>query len=387
MAIGIALFIICIPLIFHLRQYVERKRGIEFAGKRDYEQAIRCFSKAIDFNPSSQDFYNRGLMYFNQEKLDLAVADFKTALVFNPDNVDALMNLARVFSRLKQYDQAVMYLNKVIELEPKNMDKLKIRALLYYKQKKYDQSVDDFNKIIVADPRNAEMIYFRGVIFSLHKKYDQAIKDFNQSFSLITPSAAKLYNRGLAYHAKKKYDQAIKDFSRAIEMAPNKANLYEARSEAYSDHNELENSIIDAVKVDELKNNRDPGKYLSRLSTLLLFRKTKLFPWLMSKFRNAIPDSEMTGGDIIVREYLQAVYLIVNKQPFETQLNLIDSLLRKMVNIDLEGEFLFIDLLLELPDNGLDSSQKQAIAILTARLKKMKGTKDNDSDDSPENNQ
>ncbi len=52
----------------------------------EYEEAAGKFSSAIEFNPIyTEAYHNRGLCYKNQGKYELARADFKQALLLQPD--------------------------------------------------------------------------------------------------------------------------------------------------------------------------------------------------------------------------------------------------------------------------------------------------------------
>ena len=55
--------------------------------------ALADFSKAIKLNPNNAKAYNnRGNVYSNNKKYDLAIADFSKAIELNPNNPQAYYN-------------------------------------------------------------------------------------------------------------------------------------------------------------------------------------------------------------------------------------------------------------------------------------------------------
>ena len=64
-------------------------------------------TQAIRLNPNYADaYYNRGNVYRNQEKWDLAVADLTQAIRLNPNDADAYKNRGFVYYRLGDINKA-----------------------------------------------------------------------------------------------------------------------------------------------------------------------------------------------------------------------------------------------------------------------------------------
>ncbi len=65
------------------------------------------YTQAIQINPNyAGAYYNRGSIYYNQEKWDLAIADFNKAIDINPNLAQAYNNRGNVYDNQKKWDLA-----------------------------------------------------------------------------------------------------------------------------------------------------------------------------------------------------------------------------------------------------------------------------------------
>lgn len=64
--------------------------GLAQCKRKNYEDALEDFTKAIEQNPMySNAYYNRGLIYIKLNSLELAKLDLEKAVQYNPQNIDA----------------------------------------------------------------------------------------------------------------------------------------------------------------------------------------------------------------------------------------------------------------------------------------------------------
>jgi tetratricopeptide (TPR) repeat protein len=92
-------------------------RGNAYADKRDYDQAIQDFTKAIELNPrNGVVYYNRGVAYGEKGQDDQAIQDFTKAIELNPRFAEAYYSRGSAYGEKGQHDQAIRDLKKACEL-------------------------------------------------------------------------------------------------------------------------------------------------------------------------------------------------------------------------------------------------------------------------------
>lgn len=81
-------------------------RGAAHIAKKEYDQAIACFDKAIEIEPSfAQAYCNRGTAYYEKGQYDRAILDFDKAIEIDSDFAGAYYNRAGAYFHKKEYDK------------------------------------------------------------------------------------------------------------------------------------------------------------------------------------------------------------------------------------------------------------------------------------------
>ena len=231
-------------------------RGNLYSDLQKYELALSDYNKAININPNyAKAYLNRGNLYHNQQKYELALADYNKAIKINPNLVEAYYNRGSLYSDLQKYELALSDYNKAIELDSNLAEAYSNRGNIYYYQQKYELALADFNKAIELNRNDAIAYNNRGNLYHNQQKYELALSDFNKAIELNRNYAIAYYNRGILYQDLQKYDLALSDYSKAIEINPNYAYAYLNRGNLYSDLQKYELALSDYSKAIEINPN------------------------------------------------------------------------------------------------------------------------------------
>lgn len=93
-------------------------RGNVWYNKKEYNEAISDYNKAIEINPNyALAFYNRGFVWIFREEYDKAIEDYNKAIEIDPNDVSAYVIKGSIFRAMKEYDKAIENYNKAIEID------------------------------------------------------------------------------------------------------------------------------------------------------------------------------------------------------------------------------------------------------------------------------
>jgi len=228
-------------------------RGNLYSNQKKWDLALADYNTAIKLNPEFAYAYTaRGSLYDDQKKWDLALADYNTAIKLNPEFTYAYNNRGVLYSNQKKWDLALADYNTAIKLNPELADAYNNRGGLYYNQKKWDLALADFNSAIKLNPEYAGAYYNWGLLYSYQKKWDLALADFNSAIKLNPDHALAYNNRGGLYYNQKKWDLALADYNSAIKLNPEYAGAYNNRGLLYSYQKKWDLALADynsAIKL------------------------------------------------------------------------------------------------------------------------------------------
>lgn len=122
-------------------------KGVVYARKSQWDQAISDFNKALEINPGFAEAYiSRGFAYRGKGQYDQAISDYNKALEINPRHAWVYYNRGLAYAYKGQDDQAISDYNKALEISPRLAVAYNNRAVAYYYKREYDRAWDDVYK-------------------------------------------------------------------------------------------------------------------------------------------------------------------------------------------------------------------------------------------------
>lgn len=196
----------------------------QYVENHQYELAIENLKKALEYNPNDKEisehiaelYYNLGRSYSDKQEYNVAIENYKKALEYNAD-YKTYTNLATIYMKKGDWDNARDYLLKAIDITPNN---------------------------------DVAYIYINlGSVYDQKKQYDLAIEAFENA-KKITPNNPVIYNGiGVVYIHKKEKQLAIESFKKALAINPN----YDLANFNLKNINDDSDIVIDRINTVKAK--------------------------------------------------------------------------------------------------------------------------------------
>jgi tetratricopeptide (TPR) repeat protein len=125
---------------------------------KDYDKAISYYTQSIEKGNNTIDAYG-GVMSCQKLNQDTAAAisTIKTIIETFPEDsavIDYISELVNLYLGMKQYDEALAFLNKAIEKDPTNTNFLLNVAILHETSGNIDEAIKYYKKTLELDPNN-----------------------------------------------------------------------------------------------------------------------------------------------------------------------------------------------------------------------------------------
>ncbi|KAJ8958675.1 hypothetical protein NQ318_016400 [Aromia moschata] len=123
---------------------IEKEKGNKFVHSRNWDAAIKCYTKAIEYYAFDPVFYaNRALCYLKKGQYQDAERDCTLSLKLDGTYVKAYQRRAAAKEALKRFEETEYDILRALELEPKNKECIeslkRIRILLGKAEKPNEQ--------------------------------------------------------------------------------------------------------------------------------------------------------------------------------------------------------------------------------------------------------
>ena len=123
------------------------KSGIEKHNSKDYEGAIKEYSKAIKADKDLKvGYYNRGVCELGLKDFKSAKKDFDKTIDLDPTFIKAFYSRASVYVSQEKYKEALPDLDKTIEIDQKFPNALTLRGQIRAQIGNKNGACSDFNK-------------------------------------------------------------------------------------------------------------------------------------------------------------------------------------------------------------------------------------------------
>jgi tetratricopeptide (TPR) repeat protein len=160
----------------------------------------------------------RGQARADEGQVDLALADFRAALEYDPENYRALHNRAVTYAQNGQFAEAFDDLSRVIQLKPDFAKAYSNRATLYVQAGDYEKALADYESALAADPNLLQALVGRGRVFHIKGQLADALASFDAAIEVESEDAEIICSRADLLADLGRYEDALEGYAQAIDL-------------------------------------------------------------------------------------------------------------------------------------------------------------------------
>ena len=192
--------------------YAMTKRGDEAKG---------LIKEVLDNNPRDAEALTmRGQFALAENKIPEAIADFRSVLVDQPNNIGVLKMLAAAHLRNNEEELAKENMEKVVAAAPADETARLDLVGLSLKSGHQDQARQQIEALLKANPKSLKGLEAMFKLEIGQKHWDKAQEIAKQVQQLFDKDATGFYMSGLGYQAEGKLEASVEAFQKALARKP-----------------------------------------------------------------------------------------------------------------------------------------------------------------------
>lgn len=203
----------------------------------EYSQIVRDCAAAMRGNSSPENrkfgyelsawaLNRRGQARADQGQFELALADFRAALEFDPNCWRAYHNRGVSLAQAGQFAEAFDDICRCIAINPNFAKAYSNRATLYLQAGDVEHAVSDYESALRLEPQLTQALVGYGRLCHMTGRFEDALANLDQAMSGTEVSAELCCSRGDLLVDLGRYSDALKDYARAIDLDPQFEHAY-----------------------------------------------------------------------------------------------------------------------------------------------------------------
>lgn len=211
--------------------------GTIYYHREDLNGAEHHFREAVALKPNDSKYlYNLGLVLLKKGQNEEAIRYFQRAIETGSGDPKIYSYIAESFASMRMHDNAIASLERGLRVQPNDVDLMFQLAKMYYDRGQFNQSEDLYRKIIRStngDKNTEDALVNLGILLDEMERYSEAIEVLNKAVNLNSRNEEALFNLGVAYKHSGEPTKAIELWRKAQQINPAEPRYQEAIGDFY----------------------------------------------------------------------------------------------------------------------------------------------------------
>lgn len=177
-----------------------------------YQQAYNLSQELLekeDQEPLENSLAELGFLHVEADCHKEAIAFLEESLKYNPDNVDALSDLAYAYEMVGNFEKAIETTNKILDIEPYTYEAWINLGKLHTLREEYEKAIDAFDFALTINDGDYIVLKLKAHCMSLVGRTEEAIDIFKELVWETPGDSTIFFLLAECYQTLEMYDEAL----------------------------------------------------------------------------------------------------------------------------------------------------------------------------------
>ncbi|MHB9108316.1 MAG: tetratricopeptide repeat protein [Armatimonadota bacterium] len=186
-----------------------------------HEEALATINEAIAIEPETGiNYYTRGMIHEHSGNPAPAVDDYLLALQYDPEHIDAAINLVEVAPSVKAVPQVYSRINTMLAKQPTNAKLLYVLGRVKMELGDLLGAQQTLEDAVCREPRLSIGWYTLSMLYTISGDPESALRAADRALQDFPDDPGIWLNRGQALEELRRYHEAMECYDRAVELEP-----------------------------------------------------------------------------------------------------------------------------------------------------------------------
>lgn len=255
-----------------------------YADEGDLDRSLAAYLRLYEREPDDVDLMvDLGRIYRHLERYEDALKILEKAQASTEENDEILYNLAKTYKRMRNYDKAAEYFARAIEIKPDHAHAYDRLGSLYALTGEVSKAIATYKEGLRVDPNHPYLNFHLAGLLRQEKRYEEAIVYYNAALRINPSWGEVLLGIAAAYLQLNKLDDALNTYRSLLRVTGENATIYTELGFLFEKKQllqEAEQYYYDALVI-------DPGYAPAALALTRLLEKKEQYDEALPKLLSA----------------------------------------------------------------------------------------------------
>lgn len=218
--------------------------GLTYAQSGALTKALNCLTQAKALKPEASLLNNLANVYKKLNQNEEAINHYLQAIALAPEYAQAHNNLASLYAQKNQYQAALAHYIKALKAAPDFSAAHFNLGLLLLKNNELDAAKTQFNNVLSLNPDATEALFYLGVLHLSTGALDEAKSALISLLEQAPEHVEALVNLGVIALKKEENQSAVDYFSKALAIDNEHIDARNNLAGTFMHHDRFENALM-----------------------------------------------------------------------------------------------------------------------------------------------
>jgi tetratricopeptide (TPR) repeat protein len=224
--------------------------GRSFYALEDAVKAEKFLKKIVTLKPDDLEAHILlASVYTDQRNYSSAVSTYQKIIDLNPNLDGAYFGLGEVYMRMMKWKEAIDPLNKAVELNKDNKKAYFYIGNAYYELREFEKAAEFYKTYLDLNPEDPTEAYQQlGLSYFEIEKFDEAIPAFQEALKANNQDIALNYKLAQSFHKAGRYEEAEQLYMNLAQLSPDDVRIYYNTIVMMYDEAKLPDKAVEAAQ-------------------------------------------------------------------------------------------------------------------------------------------